>query len=473
MNHRFLFSCLVGLIAASTACSSGDDSSSADTQPTGQGTGGGSGGATGGSGGGSGGGANTGGSGGTSSTGGAGGTYGSDGGTSGAAGSSGSTGTGGSGAGGNGGTPAAGQLTAGDWDDNLNFDWFNRYLDQTTIAQDEALASADRIVIRVTNEQGEPVANATVKVDDGTTTWQSTTASDGEVLFFPASDNVASPGTAQVTVTPQAQSDAQPTTIAAPAGSLWEVKLPEAVLTPPTGLDLAFVLDTTSSMADELSYINSELDSIVQRVAVDAPTVSMRFALVVYRDHGDEYVVRSYDFVTDPEAFRQTIAMQSADGGGDNEEAVDEAAAAMNELSWRTGNVVRVAFHIADAPPHPELGSAFLHQIELARTIGIHYFPVAASGIDNRAEYLMRAGAQWTSARYVFLTDDSGIGGAHAEPHIPCYFVQYLNVLVPRLILSELRGVYIPPDASDVLRTGGDPQDGACQMTDGTTTYAY
>jgi len=266
---------------------------------------------------------------------------------------------------------------------------------------------------------------------------------------------------------------AQQVTADAGQGSSWQVTVPSPAQAATASLDLAFVLDTTGSMSDELSYINSELDNIVERVSDELPNLSIRYGLVVYRDHGDDYVTRSYDFTSDLVAFRSTLAQQWADGGGDFEEAVDEAVAAMNALSWRDGNVARVAFHVADAPPHPGLGGAYLKQVDAARKAGIRYFPVAASGIDDRTELLMREGAQFTSARYVFLTNDSGIGGEHAEPHIPCYFVQYLNVLMPRLIISELTGAYVPPDPAEVLRTGGDPQNGVCELDDGTSTRAY
>ena len=58
---------------------------------------------------------------------------------------------------------------------------------------------------------------------------------------------------------------------------------------------------------------------------------------------------------------------------------------------------------------------------------GIHLYPVAASGIDDLAEFTMRTAAEVTGGRYLFLTNDSGIGGSHAEPHIPCYYVTTLE----------------------------------------------
>ncbi len=58
-----------------------------------------------------------------------------------------------------------------------------------------------------------------------------------------------------------------------------------------------------------------------------------------------------------------------------------------------------------------------------ARSLDVHIYPVASSGVDELTELTMRSAAQLTGGRYLFLTDDSGVGGAHMEPSIPCYFV--------------------------------------------------
>jgi hypothetical protein len=67
-----------------------------------------------------------------------------------------------------------------------------------------------------------------------------------------------------------------------------------------------------------------------------------------------------------------------------------------------------------------------------------------------------------TLGRYVFLTDDSGIGNPHEPPHIPCYQVQHLNKLLVRVIASELSGAYVAADPADVLRTVGSYDLGVC-----------
>jgi hypothetical protein len=55
----------------------------------------------------------------------------------------------------------------------------------------------------------------------------------------------------------------------------------------------------------------------------------------------------------------------------------------------------------------------------------------------------MRTAAQVTGGRYLFLTDDSGIGGAHQEPTIPCYFVTALSRAMIRMAAMELSGTNV------------------------------
>lgn len=241
-----------------------------------------------------------------------------------------------------------------------------------------------------------------------------------------------------------------------------------------TGLDLAIVLDTTGSMGDELDFIETEIDGIVQDLYAGMPGLSLRLGLVTYRDEGDDYVTRSYDFVDEVVAFRQSVAAERSDGGGDFPEAMDQGLAAANQLDWRLAdNVAKVIFVIADAPAHSEKFQRLIQEIDLAREQDRVIFPVAASGADKSLELLMRYMAQDSGGRYVFLTDDSGLGDSHLEPSIPCYLVQKLNKLMVRLSASVIKGAYIPPRDEEIIRAVGDPQDGLCQLSDGAEARLY
>ena len=100
-------------------------------------------------------------------------------------------------------------------------------------------------------------------------------------------------------------------------------------------LDLAFVIDATGSMADELEYLKTEIDFIANTVQEKHKDLSIRYALIVYRDHGDEYLTRVINFTNDLAAFKKDLAEQHALGGGDYPEAMDSAIASALQLSYR------------------------------------------------------------------------------------------------------------------------------------------
>lgn len=241
-----------------------------------------------------------------------------------------------------------------------------------------------------------------------------------------------------------------------------------------TTLDVALVIDTTGSMSDELAYLQTEFDAIAAAIEAQYPNSQQRWALIVYRDDGDEYVTRTFDFGDGVAGFRERLEAQSAGGGGDYPEASHAALAAMNQLGWRSDPATaRLAFWVADAPHHAERAADVADAVDVAAGQDVHLYPVASSGVDELTEYSMRAAAQLTLGRYLFLTDDSGVGGEHKEPTIPCYFVTRLDDAILRMVDIEMSGVYHEPDQADVIRAGGDPADGACRLASGQTVFVF
>ncbi len=232
-----------------------------------------------------------------------------------------------------------------------------------------------------------------------------------------------------------------------------------------TELDVTFLLDTTGSMGDELSYLQREIDDIAQQIKTKFPQTTPRFGLVLYKDDGDVYVTRWFDF-KGLEEFRTNLAAQNVGGGGDYPEAVAAGLDQMVKLSWRTGAVTRMTFWVADAPHHVGQEAQVKASIEAAAAKDVHIYPVAASGTDERTEFTMRTAAQLTGGRYIFLTDDSGVGNAHAEPHIPCYHVTKFNGAIVRMVENEMTGTHVQPKPEEILRSVGDPQDGRCVTQD-------
>ena len=364
----------------------------------------------------------------------------------------------------------AGTLTAGSFDDNLNYEVFHQFL--SDVLQDDvagqlpALTLGQRVIIRVVDEAGAGVPDARVVVAAANAgaeqpAFDQPTGSDGRVIFFADIDAAADAADLTVTVHPPDGSD--PVSQAGdPAEGEWTVTLASAGALP-TQLDLAFVVDATGSMGDELEYLKTEIDGIAAGVAERYPEVNQQYALIVYRDEGDLYVTRTFDFTADLAQFQSDLSDQQAGGGGDYPEAMHTALEAAEALTWRQTNTARVLFLVADAPPHTdEPAQRALDSVLRLRADGIGIYPVASSGVADLAEFIMRAAALMTGGQYLFLTDDSGVGNPHAEPHIPCYHVERLDHVMIRMIASELGGEPVFPQEEQIIRTVGHPVDGVC-----------
>ena len=239
-------------------------------------------------------------------------------------------------------------------------------------------------------------------------------------------------------------------------------------------LDAALVIDTTGSMGDEISYLTAEFEAIAGAIATQFPNAAQRWALVTYRDTpdydpGDAYVVKSYDFTASTATFASTVGAQTANGGGDYPESPELGLEEIPKLTWRTDpSVAKVAFWVGDAPHHAERAAAMKQAILDARSAGVHLYPVSASGTDDLLELTMRSAAELTGGRYLFLTNDSGVGDTHKTPEIPCYFVTRLEKALVRVVSMELSGQSMAPDSADILRVSGDvTANGTCSVGDG------
>jgi hypothetical protein len=372
-----------------------------------------------------------------------------------------------------GGGAQPGTLTSGAWDDNLNFDFYRRYLDSMAAVEGQNrawpfVARADRLEVLVTNELGAPLGDAPVTITGPSGQLvQARSSSDGRVFAFPSWFGIPA-GTPLVV---SATHDGLAGSVSAVAGDVRAVvPVAGAVAALPATLDVALVIDTTGSMGDEISYLKVELENIVNDVRARYPAVVQRFALIVYRDQGDAYVVRTFDFTTNPATIQSELAAQSAGGGGDYPESPDLALAALGQLSWSPAGAARLVFWVADAPHHDDRAPAMLTDFKQSFSRGSHIYPIASSGVDELTEFTMRTAAQLTGGRYLFLTDDSGIGDTHKIPTIPCYVVTTLERAMLRMIFMELSGVHVEPAPTDVIRAAGSPTDGRCLLDDGQQT---
>ncbi len=298
-----------------------------------------------------------------------------------------------------------------------------------------------RVRFRVVDRDGQPVNDAEVRLLEGAVVGR--THADGVFDLYPNVSPLSLRGRLPVQIV--AGQVRATTTIDLPGyGDGEEVVFRlGARATRPTALDLAFLIDVTGSMEDELRYVNTEIVDIVQRIRARRPEVTVRVGATLYRDRSDREVVQQIPFTTDVGGFSRALSTIHASGGGDYPEDMNAGLeAALGRMAWSRGNAARVLVLIADAPPKRYHQATFTYHDALrdAGQRGIRILPVAASGADRTVEYLFRAMGAYTSTPYVYLTDDSGIGNPHMEADTDRVAVEFFNNLLTRLVLSDLSG---------------------------------
>ncbi len=340
---------------------------------------------------------------------------------------------------GNGNGSEAGLVTAAEWNDLDNWTFWKDLLETEEFTKKPNywnFHNLNRISVQVKTETGDPVNDKSVRLEkNGTVFWETKT------------DNL---GTAELFV-------GLPQAVSSVAVEEYVLLVDNKVLNTPikmfnqgvnefvlgsagsagTKVELAFIVDATGSMSDELEFLKEDLLNVISKVEQETPSLDIMTSSVFYRDVEDDYLVKHSGFTSNVETTLEFIKKQSADGGGDFPEAVHTALnTALTELQWSNRARTRIAFLLLDAPPHNN--AIVIRQLqeaiaEAARK-GIKIIPITASGIDKETEYLMRSFAITTNGTYVFITNDSGIGNEHLEASVGEYQVEKLNDLMVRLI---------------------------------------
>jgi hypothetical protein len=336
-------------------------------------------------------------------------------------------------------TIPAGQITAGEWNDLVNWDfWVN-------LGQIRAFDSAQdnwnfhpqyRYSVLVRDQNNNPLIDSEVWLRN----------KDSDAIWKARTDNQ---GKAELWLNLNGQNEEGPSITVSYGGQkivvVDPVQIEEGVnevtlhteASAEKNADILFVVDATGSMGDEIEYLKSELLDVTRRVKEENSVINLRTGAVFYRDEGDEYVTRVSPFSS---SLFETIAFiggQHADGGGDYEEAVHTALiTAVTQLSWSDNARARLLFLVLDAPAHhtDAIVSDLNDIIKKAAEKGIKIIPVSASGVNKDTEFLFRFFAIATNGTYVFITGDSGIGDEHIEATVGDYEVELLNDLMVRVI---------------------------------------
>ena len=334
--------------------------------------------------------------------------------------------------------PQSGLVTAGEWNDLNSWDFYQKTLNKNEFAsfpEHWQMYTNHRIAVLVT-ANGKPVVNASVALyRNNTLLWTAKTDNTGKAeLWVSAFQKEKELNTEHLRL--KVNDQWVSTEKAISENTLNRIALKNEVKKASNEVQIAFMVDATGSMSDELEFLKMDLKNVITKVEEGNKNLKISTATVFYRDEGDEYVVKHSDFTKDINKTIQFINNQKADGGGDFPEAVHSALNQLNKLQWDGEARTRIAFLVLDAPPHHEdkVIKSVQASVKTAAEKGIKLIPIVASGIDKPTEFLMRFMAIYTNGTYVFITDDSGIGNAHLEPSVGEYQVEKLSDLMIRLI---------------------------------------
>ncbi len=329
-----------------------------------------------------------------------------------------------------------GLLTAGEWKDNDNWGFFTNLVNAGTITFPSfGIDPRSRTAVTLKSNDGKAVANAQVRLldADGKILWKAVTDHNGKAYLFAYDDADAAAieaesggKTIREEITKQQTSGQQSVS---KSGGEYELTIDDAG-TANKKTEIMFIVDSTGSMSDEMLFLQSEFAAIAKEVGTDNTSYSVNF----YRDEYDDYVTKCDGFTSDLQHVQMLLNNETADGGGDTPEAVDAILKeTLSEGKW-SDDSVKLAFLIFDAPPHEGKEETLRKAIEDAAAKGIRLIPVVSSNSERETELFARSIAISTGGTYIFLTDDSGIGGSHLEPIIGDYEVEKLYDIIIRVI---------------------------------------
>ena len=356
--------------------------------------------------------------------------------------------------------PAA-NVRAGEWDDNANYRDYVRWLQETPpgIAR---LDVANRQFLVVEDAAGKPVPNCKIAITGGQRTVSLVTPASGRALLFPRAMGLD--GEALAAIATCGQSATQATVRTDRIDGVTELRLATARMLPARRtVDLAFVLDTTGSMGEEIEAVKSTIRTVAAKLGSDQTDV--RIGLVEYKDRGDAEVTHAYPFSSDLAAFSRSVARLTAGGGGDYPEDMQAGLSlALDQLQWRPDATARIVVVIGDAPPHLDYQDErdYADAARRAAARGIKLYTVAASGMDATGQIVMRQMAQFTGASNLFVlrggAGPQSVGGGDPQSSCGGTQGQYASGNLDQLIVAKVKRELAALDA-DPLRIAGRGQD--------------
>lgn len=354
-------------------------------------------------------------------------------------------------------------VRTGEWDDNANFREFGRWIATEHGRGASKIDVSVRRFLVVRDAAGKPVPSCNVAVKDSSgQTKTFMTTSSGRALLFPKAEGLRGE---DLTATANCQDVVVSQTFRAAAGDgIVDLTLPKnRVLPEAQTIDVAFVLDTTGSMSEEINALRDTLEKVAK--SLSSVGIRPRVGLVEYRDRGDAFVTRTHQMTTDVGGLQARIAALEANGGGDTPEHVNEAVrSAVRTLKFKPESVARLVFLIGDAPPHLDYDNdeGYVKAMQEANHSGIQIFSIAASGMNDLGQVVFRQLSQYTGGTHMFVlrggAGPQSVGGGDPKSSCGGTHTDYSSGNLEALILSKVRSAIALKDGSP-LRIAGLHQD--------------
>ena len=354
-------------------------------------------------------------------------------------------------------------VKAGEWDDNANFRDFRHFLASSAMTGYHPVDLGERRFLVVRDAAGLGIPRCRVTVSDGQKKVSFVTTASGRAILFPRAEGLGKALSAAASC-PEGSIEAGFFVGGQDTDGVVDLHLhqPRA----PIGgrvVDLAFVLDTTGSMGEEIAAVKATIQKVASTLTNEQ--TSIRVGLVEYKDRSDPFVTKVYPFSTDLAGFSRKVSEISAGGGGDMPEDMNAGVhAALSELAWSDRSVARLAFVIADAPPHLDYqdGADYAADMKTAAHRGIQLFGVAASGMDTLGQIVLRQMAQYTGATEMFVlrggAGPESTGGGDPVSSCGSTHSNYSSGKLDELIVQHVRRELRALDA-DPMRIAGLGQD--------------
>ena len=140
--------------------------------------------------------------------------------------------------------------------------------------------------------------------------------------------------------------------------------------------DVGFCVDVTGSMGNAILWLKADVAKMM--LAFGTVALEPRIGITFYRDKGDEFVVKNHPLTGRVEDLLNALSKMTADGGGDEPEAVMEGLQeCLKTNKWSAAkDARRVVILIGDAPPHAETQAECVRLAARAAELGFKIYAV-------------------------------------------------------------------------------------------------